>query len=294
MDNSQYENYIKAGKIAANVREYGKGLIREGASILVICKKVEERIFELNAMPAFPAQISLNDVAAHYCPDSEDKVILKEQVVSLDVGVHIDGCIGDTAVTIDLSGKYSELIKASNKALDNAIEIVVPGVTLGDIGREIEETINSFSYNPVRNLSGHALSDYNVHTNPSIPNYDTKDRTQLSEGQIIAIEPFATTGSGRVIERGYPTVFSMKTSPRMRLGFVAEIVKTIESYNGLPFTTRWLTEKFSIPQVEFAITKLLQQDSLTAYPPLVEASNGIVSQSEHSIIVGEKIKILTE
>ena len=294
MDNPQHENYVKSGKIAASVREYGRGLIRDGVSILEICRKVEDRIFELDAMPAFPVQISLDNVAAHYCPDSEDKTILREQLVSLDVGVHVDGCIGDTAVTVDLSGKYSEMITASDKALENAIKIIAPGVTLGEIGREIEETIKLFGYNPVRNLSGHGLGVFNVHTKPSIPNCDTRDRTQLSEGQIIAIEPFATTGSGRVVEKGRPTVFSMSTSPSMRLAFVADIVKKIESYNGLPFTTRWLTEKFSVPQVEFAITKLLQMGSLIAYPPLVEASNGIVSQSEHSVLVGEKIRVLTE
>ncbi len=136
MDSETLNNYILTGKIAAQVREYGKSLIKEGSSVLEILDEVERKIFELNAKPAFPAQISLNETAAHYCSEDDDKTILTDQLVSLDVGVHINGCIGDTAITIDLSGKYSNLIKASDKALENALKIIHTGISLGDAFRE--------------------------------------------------------------------------------------------------------------------------------------------------------------
>lgn len=294
MEDSLQENYLKAGKIAGEVREYGKTLIKQDASLLEICDKVEQKISELKAKPAFPVQISLNQTAAHYCPEEDDKTILTDQLVSLDVGVHIDGCIGDTAVTVDLSGKYSDLIKASDKALENALKIIRPEITLSEIGKEIEDTIKSFGFNPVKNLSGHGLGLYNIHTKPTIPNYDNKDKTKLKVGDVIAIEPFATTGVGMIHEKGHPTVFSLTNSKSVRLEFVKDILKQIESYNGLPFATRWLTKRFSKGQVDFALAKLRQQEIITAYPPLVEISNGVVSQSEHSVIVGEKVKVLTK
>ncbi|SRR3989338_6732557 len=294
MDSETLNNYILAGKIAAEAREYGKSLIKEGTLAVEILDKVEKKIFELNAKPAFPAQISLNETAAHYCSEDDDKTILKDQLVSLDVGVHVNGCIGDTAVTVDLSGKYSDMITASDKALENALKIIKTGISLGEIGREIEETIKSFGLNPVKNLSGHGLGIYSIHTKPSVPNYDTKEKTLLEENQVIAIEPFATNGVGMIQEKGYPTVFTLGRILPSRVDFVRKIIKEIESYDGLPFTTRWLTKKFSKQQVNYAIAEMMKNDCLLKHPPLVEISGGIVSQSEHSIIVGENARILTK
>ncbi len=294
MDSETLNNYILAGKIAAQVRDYGKSLIKEGSSVLEILDNVEKKISELNAKPAFPAQISLNETAAHFCPEENDKTILTDQLVSLDIGVHINGCIGDTAITIDLSGKYSDLIKASDKALENALKIIHTGISLGEIGMEIEDTIKSFGFNPVRNLSGHGLGIYSIHKKPTIPNYNTKDKTILEEDQIIAVEPFSTIGFGMIQEKGLPTIFTLGRNFSSRVDFVRKIIKEIESYKGLPFTTRWLTKKFSKQQAAYALAELMRNECLIDHPPLVEISGGFVSQSEHTIIVGEKTRILTE
>lgn len=294
MEQLELDKYQKAGKISAEVREYGKGLIKKDASILEICNKVEERIFALGGKPAFPVQISLNQTSAHFCPEEDDLTILSEQLVSLDVGVHVDGAIGDTAITVDLSDRYKELIKASDSALDNALKIIAPGVCLCEIGKEIEDTINSYGYNPVRNLSGHGLGIYNIHIKPNIPNFDNKDNTKLRVGQVIAIEPFATTGVGMIHEKGHSTLFSLVKPTHLRLDIAREVIKHIESYNGLPFTTRWLTKIFSKPIVSYTLNKLQQEESIISYPPLVEVGNGVVSQSEHTLIVEEKPKIITQ
>ena len=124
MNQEDIEKLKKTGKIAAQVLEYGKGLIKKDASMTKVLDKIEEKITELGAKPAFPAQISCNHLAAHYCPDEEDKTVFSDQLACLDVGVHVDGFIGDTAVTVDLSGKNEDLVKASREALENAIKTI--------------------------------------------------------------------------------------------------------------------------------------------------------------------------
>ena len=168
------DKYRKAGKIAAEALEFAKTLVKKGVSLSEVCDKTDAKIKELGGECAFPTQMSLNDTAAHFCPD-DDSVKFSDQVVSIDVGVHVDGFIGDNALSIDLSGENEDLIKASKEALDNAIKIIKPGVKLGEIGKVIQDTITSHGFSPVRNLSGHGLAEYNVHTKPNIPNYDNGD-----------------------------------------------------------------------------------------------------------------------
>ena len=197
MDEETLNKLKKAGNIAAHARDFGISLIKKGNSLLDVTKKVEAKIIELGGEMAFPPQISLNDCAAHFCPDADDKIIFDNQVCSLDVGVHVDGFIGgDTAATVDLSGENEDLVKASREALENAIKIIKPGIKISEIGKVIQETITGYGFAPVRNLSGHGLDEFNIHAKPSIPNYDNGDNTELQENQLIAIEPFASKGAG--------------------------------------------------------------------------------------------------
>ncbi len=293
MDQLELDNYIKAGKIAAQALEYGKSLIKPGVLLVDIAEKVEAKIKELGGEPAFPVQISLNETAAHYCPEQDDKTILNDQLVCLDVGGSVDGFIGDNACTVDLSGKNNELVKASEEALKNAIAIIKPGVSLGEIGKVIEETITKYGFRPVKNLSGHGLERYNIHSEPTIPNYNTGDDTQLEDGQVIAIEPFATNGVGMIGEKGLPNVFQLIQKKPVRSAITREVLKEIENYKGTPFTMRWLIKKFGL-KARFALKELKNLECIKEYPPLVERSNGLVSQAEHTILVREKPVILTK
>jgi len=288
------QNYEKAGQIACKVLEYGKTLIKKDAFLLEVTKKIEAKIFELGAKPAFPVQISMNDIAAHYCAILDDKTTFNDQLVSLDVGVHVDGYIGDNAYTVDLSGKNKELVEASRKALNNAIKIIQIGTSLAEIGKTIGETIEGYGFKPVKNLSGHGLDEYDIHSPPTIPNYDTKDETKLEKGQVIAIEPFATNGVGLIHEKGLPNVFSITDIKPVRIKFIRQILNKINEYNGLPFTKRWLTKEFSLSKISLALNQFKQLGILKEYPPLVEKSNGLVSQAEHSLLIDEKVKILTK
>jgi methionyl aminopeptidase len=286
MENELLNDYIKAGKIAKEALLYGKGLIKKDAKLLDVTEKIEAKIKALGGNLAFPTQISCNEIAAHYCAFKDDPIIFSDQVACLDVGVHVNGCIGDNACTVDLSGKYTDLVKASEEALKAATEKLALGVKLSSIGKAIEDTIKNYGYQPVRNLSGHGLSQYGIHNDPTIPNFDTKDDEVLGEG-FIAIEPFASTGVGLIHEKGEANVFALTGKKPVRTGFVRDIQKEIEKFSGMPFTKRWLVSKFSEGQVNYALKQLEQLETLHAYPPLVERSGGIVSQAENSFYVGK-------
>ena len=291
MEQEEIEKLKTAGRIAAQVLEYGKNLIKRDASLLEVVEKTEEKIFELDGKPAFPVQISCNHLAAHYCPDEEDKTVFSDQVVCLDVGAHVDGFIGDNAVTVDLSGKYENLVRASKEALENAIKTIKVDVTLGEIGKVIQDTIQKYDFAPVRNLSGHGLGKYEQHTKPSIPNFDNGDNTKIEKGMVFAVEPFASTGAGIVQESGIATVFMLENKKPVRSIITRQVLKEIESYNNLPFTTRWLTKKFGA-KAKFALREMEQLGMLHSYPPLADKEKGLISQAEHSILVDDDGKVI--
>ncbi len=293
MDQEVIEKYKQAGRIAAQVLDFGKNLIKKDASLLEVVEKVEAKIFDLGAKPAFPTQISLNHIAAHYCPDEDDKTVFSDQVVCLDVGVHVDGYIGDNAVTVDLSGKHEDLVKASREALKEVLKIIKIGTTLGEIGKTIQDTISKHGFSPVRNLSGHGLGRFGQHEKPSIPNFDTGDNTKIEKGMVFAVEPFASTGSGIVQDSGEASVFMLQNKKPVRIPITRQVLKEIENYENLPFCRRWLTKKFGA-KANFALRELQQLDIIKAYPPLADSNKGLVSQAEHSVLVDDEIVVLTK
>ncbi len=291
MENREIGEYMRAGKIAAEALEYGKGLVKKGALMVEALDKIEQKVIDLGAGLAFPAQISCDHIAAHYCPEEDDKTAFSEQVVCLDVGVHVDGFIGDTAATIDLSGKYGNLAKAAEDALSSAIKIIKVGTTLGEIGKTIQETIQRYGFAPVRNLSGHGLGKYEIHTKPSIPNFDNKDTTKIEKGMVFAVEPFASAGAGIVQDSGNATVFELTAKRPVRSPTTRQVLHEIESYNGLPFTTRWLTRKFGA-RAKLALREMGQLGMLYAHPPLADKDKGIISQAEHTILIDNEGKVI--
>lgn len=294
MEKEVFNRYLQAGKIAAQVLDYGKGLIKPGAKVREVLDQIENRIIQLKGGIAFPAQISLNEVAAHSCSDLNDQTLLENQLVKLDIGVHIEGHIADMALTVDLSKKYGDLVKAAKEALENALKIVKPGRSLGEIGKTIHEVITSYGFSPVRNLSGHGLEQYNIHAPPSIPNFDNGNLTELKEDQVIAIEPFASAGAGIVQESSPATVFSLVEEKGVRDPITREILKEIKTYQCLPFARRWLERKFTTPKTNFGLRNLSRLGCLQEHPPLIDQNKGWVSQAEHSLIVKEKPVIFTK
>ena len=197
MDKEIQDSFLKAGRIAAEALAYGQKKIKVGVSLREVCDAVEQKIIALGGGIAFPAQTSLNHVAAHNCPGPEDETVYQEgDVVKLDVGVHIQGYVADNACTVNL-GSHDDLVKASRDAVNAAIRILQPGLPVCAIGKVVEEIITSYDLEPIRNLCGHGLGQFKVHTSPTIPNYDNGDPTPLKEDQAIWIETVARTGGGR-------------------------------------------------------------------------------------------------
>jgi methionyl aminopeptidase len=284
-------DWIMAGQIAGRALMYGEGLITKDLDCLSVCKKIEDFIKQEKGNLAFPPQISFNSTAAHFCPTKIDNPFFKaSDLLKLDVGVEINGAIGDCALTVDLGNKESgdahmELVQASKEACENALKIAKTGTQLREIGQVIEETIHKFGFEPIRNLSGHGLGLYKIHTDPGVPNYDDDDKTELEENQTIAIEPFATNGEGFIKEKGVATIFCVDEKPRVRNPNARIILNKI---NTLPFAAHWFSD---MSLVAFALA--IKEIDPTRYPPLVEIRDGLVSQHEHTVIVKDKKSIIT-
>jgi len=291
-----YTDWIKAGRLAAEARDYGASLIKPGASLLDVAQKVEKFVLDKGAKLAFPCTLNINNIAAHFTPTFEDKTVFgDDDLVKIDVGTNINGAIGDTAKTVDLGNNYKELLKISMEARDNAIKIMAPGVTTGEIGRVVGETITSAGFQPVRNLSGHGLKRFVVHTSPSIPNFNTHEKTELKVGQTIACEPFATEGKGEIYEIEQSEILKVLGTKPLRGQVSRQVLKEIENQGWIYFAPRWLATKFPYFKVIFALKEMNQLGMLSSHPPLLEVNKGMVSQHEHTILIEEKgAKVLTK
>jgi methionyl aminopeptidase len=296
VDPHALESFRKAGRIAAECREWARERIRPGVEVRAVLEGVEDLIRERGAAPGFPAQSSRNHVAAHYCSPPGDPLRYEEgDCVKVDIGVHVDGYVADTATSVDLSNdrRWTPLIQASSDALAAAIATVEDGVPVGEIGAAIERTILAAGFNPVRNLTGHGLGRWKVHTPPQIPNHADRAGSRLAEGMVFAIEPFACTGRGYISERGKAEVFMMVRPPFKAKGLDRAVLKEIESWRGLPIARRYFNH-LPVEAVEDTIARLARQGSLMRYPPLVEEEGVMVAQSEHSLFLGpEGVEVLT-
>jgi methionyl aminopeptidase len=257
--------------------------VEVGASHLDVAEYAEDRIRELGAKPAFPVNISIDEEAAHATPSIDDDSTFGEEMINLDIGVHVDGWLADTAITVDLSGN-PELAEAPEQALEAALDMVEPGVDTGDIGAEIEDVITSYDFNPVVNLTGHGLGHWEQHTSPTIPNRAVSQGTTLEVGDVVAIEPFATDGSGKVSEGSSEEIFALEREGTVRNRQAREALEQItEEFRTLPFATRWL----ETDRAEMALRRLKRNDIVHGYPVLKEADGSLVSQKEHTVIVTE-------
>jgi methionyl aminopeptidase len=292
MDNSAYENYKRAGRIAADARDYGITLLKTGARVLDVASLIEKKITTNGAGLAFPVNIAINTLAAHYSPWHDDPLVLKKgDVVKLDVGAHIDGYIADTAVTVELETHvYDAMIHASDEALTKVIDSLTSHLPLGVAGKIIEDTIMSCGFKPIDNLMGHGLQRYELHSGVSVPNVGAfGGKNTLNDGDVVAIEPFATNGAGHVISGPGSNIYLCKDSVKAK--FIRDnktkvLYDKVRTHFGtLPFAQRWYHEL--LPKEDLTMKKLSFLGLVKHYPQLLEAKGGIVTQKEHTVIVRE-------
>lgn len=288
------EEILLAGKVTAEALEEGVRLAKEGVLLLDVATKVEDFIANSDAFPAFPVNIAIDSQAAHYTPVENDTLVFKRgDLVKIDVGAHVDGYIGDAAVTIEIgTSKWTRMIEASRQALDRAISMVIPGTEISQIGVAVSEEIKAMGYLPISNLTGHNLKKYELHAGKSIPNVPDSGSGVIEIGDHIAIEPFATNGAGEVVN-GKPSniyIFAgkRKMSDSKQQG-LSDFIS--ENFSTLPFASRWCTVCEDYDSKTFS--RLVKRGVLHSYPILTDRKGGLVTQAEKSVYVTESGPVIT-
>jgi len=289
-----FENYVNAGKIASMVRENTRKKNHIGRTLFEICESIENEIMSLGGSPAFPVNVSLNEIAAHYTAEPNDQIKVKDtDVLKIDIGVHIDGYIADTAVTVSYNPKYEHLVNIVELTLSEAIKVAKFNTKSSEIGKTIENTIINNGLKPIQNLSGHSLDQYIVHAGKSIPNIKTLGSSfSLVNNQSYAIEPFVTTkdGLGIVYEGKIKNIFSLiSRKPTKDKDSDNFIISLWNRFKTLPFALRWLVKDYDELALRKTIEHLIKRKNIRSYPILVEGNNKIVSQAEHTIFIKDNL-----
>ena len=287
----QIEDYIKAGKIASEVRETVRVKDWVGKTVYEICEWVEDEIRKRGAKCAFPANTSINEVAAHYTAEPNDPITIKDtDLIKIDLGAQINGYIADTAVTVCYDPQYDGLVQAAEEGLANAMSMIKAGVKASDIGRTIETTIKQMGYKPIANLSGHSLEQYTIHAGKSIPNIWSIGGFSLSENSAYACEPFVTTadGGGFVRNGQIKNIFAINSRKKTKDPEADKLLDFIwENFNMLPFALRWITKEREEKEARDLLNVLIKKKAVQAYPVLIEVNEQRVAQAEHTFIPTE-------
>ncbi len=293
-DREALQKIKRAGEIAAKARDYGAKLVKEGTLAVELADKIEKKIFDLGAKPAFQTCISINDIAAHCAPVLNDpRVIREKDYVKLDIGAHVDGYIADTAVTVRIAGK-DDIIKCSEKMLETAIKMFRPGTAIEEASSAMEEVAKSFGLKSIGNLTGHSIEQFNLHAGINVPAVKMSAPKVLSEGEVFAIEPFSTNGKGWVKDSPPPTIFRWIADFPQRDELARKILQASKTdWSKLPFAKRWVQQKFGA-NVENALRQLMQSGALYHYNTLKETSGGMVAQTEHTLIVADRPVVTTK
>lgn len=286
MNSDEIEKWRQAGSLASEALQFGKSIIEKKKSMLDVTEEIENYVRDKGGELAFPTNLAINNVGAHWTPSSKsEEKFCEGDLVKLDVGVHIEGYIGDNALTIEIgTDKYRRMIEASREALNKAIEISAAGISVGVIGHAVQETIERYGYRPIANLTGHRIKRYNLHSGVSIPSVRERGGPVLKTGDIVAIEPFVTDGAGRVGGKRNSNIYHLRQIRNIRDEKATELMIEIrDRYNGLPFAERWLHtfQKDATKNLQ----KLIRAGIVSYYPVLDELGKGMVAQSEHTLMI---------
>jgi len=293
MKTEEIDKLKEAGLIAQQVIEYARSFIVKDMLLVDISNKIEDKILELNAKPAFPNTLSINEVAAHATPAFNDEA-KAHGLLKVDIGIHIDGYIADTAFTMDLEDneENKKLIESAEAALKKAMNIIKNGTELREIGKVIETTVKEFGFTPIQNLSGHSIDPWDLHSGITIPNFDNSSDTEIEPG-VYAVEPFTTTGLGQVRDGKPSGIYHLENEGQVRDSFAREVLNYIkEEYKTLPFCSRWIHKKFGSRGL-LALRQIEQAGFLHHYKQLVEKSGAKVAQAENTVIILKDKNIVT-
>lgn len=285
------EQYKTSGRIVREVKPIVRSAVKPGVTFLEICDLVKREVESRGGRLAFPTGIGANEVTAHYAPqDGDESAFREEDLVKVDFGVHVDGYVTDTSVSVTFNPEFNLLLEATERALEAAIATVRREPRTGEIGREIHREAARFGFKTIENLTGHTLDRYIVHAGKSIPNLYMPGMQTLKTGDVFAIEPFLTLGTaaGYVVDASTQTIFSMVARKKTGIAELDVFADRVWSERKtLPFTPRWYSTEFGKNNLPGIITRLLAKRILRGYPTLVEASGKPVAQFEHTMSLDE-------
>ena len=285
------QKHKRAGKIAAEVRDEMRRTVHEGMAIIDICERTESLIRRKGGKPAFPCNVSVNEITAHYTsPPRDRQTIPEDSLVKIDIGVHIDGYIADTATTVCFNPKYESLMHTAEEALEKAVESLRPGLFTTKFGSMVEGVVKVRGFKVVSNLTGHKIGRYLIHAGKSLPNVFQLSVSRVKLGEVYGVEPFVTLAdaAGKVENGPEAHIFRFLKRKSLRNPYAKRLLNYIQkSFRSLPFTERWLQDCVPQSQYKAAFSELLSSKSLTAYPVFIEASRKPVAQAEHTVLIVE-------
>ena len=288
-DKTEVEKFELSGRILRETREKMKGFVHEDMPIIELCEKAENFIRDKGGKPAFPCNVSINEIAAHYTsPPNDKKRIPEKSIVKVDIGVHVDGYVTDTAVTVCFNPEYESMVRTAEQALEKAIEVINPEMSTSKLGSIIEETIKSRGFKPISNLTGHQVGRYLIHTGTSLPNVSQLSFSKIKLGEVYAIEPFVTlsNAAGKVEDYNDVTIFRFLKSRSLKSPYSKQLLKYIEQcFRTLPFAERWLQGVVPDGHQREAFRELLSSKAITGYPVFIEVSRKPVAQAEHTVLI---------
>ncbi len=327
VEEEDLKQWRDAGHVARRSLEGIKGEIVAGKAWIDVIESAERFIRRHGGQAGFPVTISVNDMAAHYTTNTDlippegmegEMVFENGDLVKLDIGVHIKGALADNALTVEVgnAGLHSDQIKAAEEARDAAIEKMHPGTPWHEIGAAAQQVANDAGFEPIRNLCGHRMERWNLHTGLSVPMYACgpnnpgfKGGAEL--GSIYAIEPFNTTGKTGMIEnvppQGSSNILRVTGNVKIRKALAKGKLKPLgatmaryieERYHTLPFAERWAYPLLAKPfpdeddttlrkKWNALVKKLTSIRFLEDYAALRDVDGGVVGQFEHTVYVAE-------
>jgi methionyl aminopeptidase len=266
INNDFLSDYRQAAEAHRQVRQWAQKHIQPGQTLTEIANGIEDatrRLLghdgltegdSLIAGMGFPTGLNINDVVAHYSPNAGCKRVLQQNdVLKVDIGVHIAGRIVDSAFTMAFEPTYDNLLAAVKDATDTGVREAGIDVRLGELGGYIQEVMESYEceidgvtypIKPIRNLCGHTILPYSIHGTKSVPLVKTHDTTKMEEGDVFAIETFGSTGNGRCADQGEVSHYALRSDPPkmdLRLSSAKSLLNVIKkNFGTIPFCRRYL------------------------------------------------------
>jgi len=304
LDEDRYEDLREAAEAHRIVRQWARSWIKPGMKMIDIADTIETSLRSTIAADgtkrgiAFPTGLSINNVAAHYTPNAGDERVLKEtDVLKVDIGLHVNGYIIDSAFTMAFDPVYDPLLETVREATNAGVKAAGIDVRLCDVGDAIYEVMTSGEVTigkrthpivPIRNLMGHSLGLYTIHAGKSVPCIKgSGDQTKMEEGEVFAIETFGSTGHGHVNDDNEISHF-MKAPTMPPTGIrggpkATELYSHInKNYSTLAFARRWL-DQAGITRYAIALKSLCDCGAVNPYPPLLDIDGSYTAQFEHTL-----------